>query len=231
MIRPNFATPVLAMLALTATAEYADPERYRGAIDAFLAADSEGASPHGAIVATGSSSMRGWHDRIAADLAPLTIIPRGFGGSNMNDVRYFLDELVLRHRPRGVLLYEGDNDVAAGATPEQILEHFDAIVAGIHESLPEARIYILAVKPSIARWHLWETMRSTNAMLADRAAADPRLTFIDIATPMLNDAGEPRPEIFVADNLHMNGAGYDTWREVVQPILVGAEESREPPGP
>ena len=231
MIRPTFAIVVLAALSSTASAEYPDPERYRGAIDAFLAADAESPPPHGAIVATGSSSMRGWHGRIAEDLVPLTIIPRGFGGSNMHDVRYFLDELVLRHRPRAVLLYEGDNDIAAGATPEQILGHFDAIVAGIHESLPETRIYILAVKPSIARWHLRETMRTTNAMLADRAAADARLTFIDIATPMLNDAGEPRPQIFVADNLHMNGAGYDTWREVVRPILVGNEEALEAGGP
>ncbi len=218
---------LLVLLSLTAAAEYPDPERFRPAIDAFLAADAESAPPHGAVVATGSSSMRGWHDRIAEDLAPLTIIPRGFGGSNMKDVRHFLDELVLRHRPRAVLLYEGDNDVAAGAAPEEILVHFDAIKARIHDVLPQTRIYILAVKPSIRRWNLWEAMSATNAMLAARAAADPRLTFVDVASPMLNEADEPRPEIFVADDLHMNGAGYDIWRDAVRPVLVAAEEGFE----
>lgn len=82
----------------------------------------------GAIVATGSSSMKGWHDRIAADMAPLSIIPRGFGGSNTYDVRYFLEELVLQHEPRAVMIYEGDNDVAFGASPEQPLLRFEAIV-------------------------------------------------------------------------------------------------------
>ncbi len=217
----------LVLLTMTAAAEYPDPERFRPAIDAFLAADSEASPPKGAIVATGSSSMRGWHGRIGKDLAPLTIIARGFGGSNMKDVRHFLDELVLRHAPRAVLLYEGDNDAAAGATPDEVLAHFDAITAGIHEALPETRIYILAVKPSIRRWNLWETMSTINAMLGDRAANDPRLTFIDIATPMLGEDGKPLPGIFVADNLHMNGAGYDIWRDTVRPILVAAELPHE----
>ena len=218
---------VLVLLSMTAAADYPDPERFRPAIDAFLAADAESAPPRGAVVATGSSSMRGWHGRIAGDLAPLTIIPRGFGGSNMKDVRHFLDELVLRHRPRAVLLYEGDNDAAAGATAEEILEHFDVIRAVIHEVLPQTRIYILAVKPSIRRWNLWEAMSATNALLAARADADPRLTFIDVASPMLNEVGEPRAEIFVRDNLHMNGAGYDIWRDAVRPVLVAAEEGFE----
>lgn len=224
---PKGIAIALALLTTTAAAEYPDPERFRPAIDAFLAADAESPPPKGAIVATGSSSMRGWHDRIAEDLAPLTLILRGFGGSNMKDVRHFLDELVLRHEPRAVLLYEGDNDAAGGATPEEILAHFDAIAAGIHGVLPRTRIYILAVKPSIRRWNLWDTMSAANAMLADRAAKDARLTFIDIATPMLDEDGKPLPEIFVADNLHMNDAGYDIWRDAVRPVLVDAEVGHE----
>ena len=207
-------------------AEYPDPERYRAAIDAFAAVEET--PPAGAIVATGSSSMRGWHGRIAEDLAPLTIVRRGFGGSNMADVSHFVGELVLRHKPRAVLLYEGDNDAALGATPAEILAHFDAFVAAVHEALPEARVYILAVKPSLARWHLWPIMQATNAGLVERAAADARLTFIDVATPMLNEAGTPKPDLFIADGLHMNGAGYDIWREVVRPVLLAAEAALEP---
>jgi len=220
---------VMALLAANAAhaAEYPDPERFRGAIDAFQAAETESMPARGAVVATGSSSMRGWHGRIADDLAPLTIIPRGFGGSNMHDARYFLDELVLRHEPRAVLLYEGDNDVAAGLAPEQVLAEFDAIDAAVAERLPETRIYILAVKPSIARWQLWPTMAATNDLLKARADNDPRLTFIDIATPMLGGDGKPLVEIFVADMLHMNDLGYDIWRDAVRPVLVEAERAYE----
>ncbi len=221
------AVPVAALLAaaLPALAEYPDPERYRAAIDAF---EAEDAPPAGAVVAVGSSSMRGWHRRIAEDLAPLAIVPRGFGGSNMADVSHFVAELVLRHSPRAVLLYEGDNDAALGVAPAEILGHFDAFAAAVHAALPKTRIYVLAVKPSLARWRLWGVMQATNAGFAERAAADPRLVFIDVATPMLNDAGEPRPDIFVADGLHMNDAGYDLWRDAVRPVLVAAEAKHEP---
>ena len=225
-MKTRFAISGLALLALfggAMAAEYPDPERYRGAIDAFLASEAESPPAAGAIVAVGSSSIRRWHGRIAADLAPLAIIPRGFGGSTMADVRHFLEELVLRHRPRAVLLYEGDNDLALGLAPEQILAQFDAIAAAIRERLPETRIYLLAVKPSISRWHLRDSMRSVNALFASRAEADPGITFIDIATPMLNEAGEPHEDIFVADQLHLNDAGYDIWRQTIQPVLAKAE--------
>ena len=209
--------------AFGAAAEYPAPERFRGAIDAFLASEEQTPPPKGAIVATGSSSMRGWHRRIAEDLAPLQVIPRGFGGSNMADVLHFLEELVLRHAPRAVLLYEGDNDIAVGGAPERVLGDFDAVAEAIHERLPETRIYVIAVKPSLARWHMWDAMQAVNAGLAERAAADPRLTFIDVATPMLNDTGEPKPDIFIRDGLHMNDAGYDIWRDAVRPVLLAGE--------
>ena len=220
-------TFALALGLPAAAAEYPDPERYRGAIEAFLSAEAAEPPPTDAIVATGSSSMRGWHQRIAADLAPLSIIPRGFGGSNMADVLHFVDELVLRHSPRAVLLYEGDNDIALGASPQRVLADFDALAKAIHESLPQGRIYAMAVKPSPARWHLWDAMQAVNAGLARRAEADERLTFIDVATPMLNDAGEPKPHIFIADGLHMNDTGYRIWRDAARPVLLAGEGAAE----
>ncbi len=78
---------------------FPDPERFAEAIAKFEAADSL-APPDGAIVCTGSSSMRGWHRRIAADLAPLTVIPRGFGGSTYYDLLHFTDRVILAYRPR-----------------------------------------------------------------------------------------------------------------------------------
>ncbi|MBF68109.1 MAG: hypothetical protein CMQ29_10475 [Gammaproteobacteria bacterium] len=211
---------LLASAGQLAAAEYPDPERYRKVIDAFAAEPQPEA---GGIVATGSSSMRGWHRRIDADLAPLKIIKRGFGGSNMYDVRYFLSELVLRHKPRAVLLYEGDNDAALGASPEQVMEHFEEIVEGIHTHLPDTRVYVLAVKPSLSRWRIWPAMSRTNDMLKTRCEEDVRLRFVDVATPMLGADGKPPEELFIGDMLHMTEAGYDVWRDATRAIVLPAE--------
>ena len=171
--------------------------------------------------------MRGWHGRIDADLASLLVIKRGFGGSNMYDVRYFLSELVLRHKPRAVLLYEGDNDVALGASPEQVMEHFDAIVEGVYTHIPEARIYVLAVKPSIARWRIWPAMAYTNDMIKARSDTDARLALVDVATLMLGADGKPPANLLISDKLHMTEAGYDVWREATRKVVVTAERDMQ----
>lgn len=74
---------------------YRDSARWQGDIDRFRAQDAEHPQPAGAVVCVGSSSIRMWHGQIADDLAPLTVIPRGFGGSNMNDLLHYVDELAI----------------------------------------------------------------------------------------------------------------------------------------
>jgi len=204
------------------TAAYPDPSRFEKAIQAFEAASKETSPPEGAIVGIGSSSMLMW-TTIQEDLTPLTIIHRGFGGSTMNDALYFADRIVMPYHPRAVLLYEGDNDVALGISPQQINETFDALVTKIHQALPKTRIYVLAIKPSILRWNLWDTMKSANERLKETCDADDLMTFIDVATPMLDETGAPRTGIFLQDNLHMNDTGYRIWKEVVRPVLMQQE--------
>jgi lysophospholipase L1-like esterase len=208
---------------------FADPTRFEKAVAAFEEADRTSPPPAGAVVAVGSSSMRGWHGRIAQDLAPVTVIPRGFGGSNYYDVLHYADRLVLAYQPRAVLLYEGDNDVAAGIPPAQIAATFDALVARLRGRLPDLRIYVIGAKPSIARWSMWPQMVDANDLVAQRCAADPRMTYIDVAAGMLGTDGTPRPEIFLSDQLHMNDAGYDAWAAAVGPVLRAGEARHEQP--
>jgi hypothetical protein len=82
-------------------------------------------------VLTGSSSITRWNDRSVKDLAPLTVIPRGFGGSIMNDVLHHLDRVVLKYEPRAVLIYEGDNDtdISRGIPKTVILDQLSRIIA------------------------------------------------------------------------------------------------------
>ena len=230
-----FRLPFLVTLLLLSTSiavrsdpPYPDPERYRETINAFITQDRDTPLASNAIVATGSSSMRGWHSRIGQDLQPLSIIARGFGGSNMYDALYFLDELVLRHKPRAVILYQGDNDAALGASTEQVMAHFAAIVDTLHTELPATRMYILAVKPSIDRWSIWPAMKEINEQLKRYAGNDPLITYIDVATTMLGADGKPLPSIFLGDLLHMNDAGYDLWTAAVRPVLLPRERDFEP---
>lgn len=221
------ATVGWAQDAEESAGDYPDPARFEEVVQEFEKEASKQRVPRKAIVCTGSSSMRGWHDDLYDDLAPLTVIARGFGGSNMNDVLFYADRLILPYRPRAVVLYEGDNDIAQGIAPETILETFHALLEKVHAELPKTRFYVLSIKPSPSRWHMWSRMQRANELLAQACAEDERLTYVDVASGMLGEDGEPRGDIFEEDKLHMNRKGYELWRDALRPVIIKAEWPRE----
>lgn len=203
--------------------EYGSSERFEKEILAFEAADLKQPPPTGAIVCLGSSSMKGWNAKLAEDLAPLTVIPRGFGGSNMNDALHFFDRIVTPCKPRAIVVYEGDNDIAFGIAPERLRDAFRALVDKAHRECPGARIYVLSIKPSISRWRIWPKMVAANRLIEQVCAGDKLLCYVDVATPMLDANGEPRKDIFKPDKLHMTREGYVIWRDVLKPVLLKNE--------
>ena len=200
-----------------------DPARFASAIAKFQTADAANAPPKGAIVCTGSSSMRMWHPRIKDDLPGLTLLPRGFGGSHYTDLIHYLEDLVFKYEPRALLLYEGDNDAYYGKTPERIYQDFKFLAEQCREQLPDLRLYIIGAKPSIARWAIADQMQRSNAMIQDYCRAEPGFTYIDVWPPLLDANGQVRPELFTEDKLHLNSAGYDHWAAAISPVLLEKE--------
>ncbi|MEX2335012.1 MAG: GDSL-type esterase/lipase family protein, partial [Pseudohongiella sp.] len=201
--------------------ELPDPARYEEAIQRFEAMDEQSPAPEDAIVLTGSSSIMFWNNDAPDDLAPLTVIPRGFGGSVMNDVLHFLDRVALTYKPRAVLIYEGENDTGRNNIPNDVIvEQLQTIIGRIHAELPEARVYVLSVKPSVARQATWPIAQDLNARYQQIAAADPLVYYIDVATPFLQADGSVMTDIFVADNLHLNEKGYDIWAASIREVLM-----------
>jgi len=184
----------------------------------FDAEDIARPPPAHPVVFTGSSSIRMW-DSLAADFPGVAVLNRGFGGSQLRDAVWYADKVAVRYRPRMVVLYAGDNDLNAGRSPEQVLADFRAFVGRIRRDLPHVPIVYIAIKPSPARAQLMPRMRAANDLIRAEAARSERVTFIDVFTPMLGAGGQPRPELFLEDRLHMNRAGYELWRRLVAPSL------------
>lgn len=227
--------PVLACFFLTAcnsdyiirSTDWRDPARFENAIQKFEQADAKQMPPENAVLCVGSSSIRMWHTALAEDLAPLTVIGRGFGGSNTNDLLHFADRILIKYKPRAVMIYEGDNDIAQGIKPYEVRAAYEVLIDKIEDDLPDCRVYLLAVKPSPKRWDFWPKMVQVNEMLTDLAEDNETVTYIDIATPMLGDDGKPRADLFIKDKLHLNRKGYELWRDTIRPILVEAERKYE----
>jgi lysophospholipase L1-like esterase len=170
------------------------------------------------VVFVGSSSIKNWTN-VAADFPGLPVLNRGFGGSTLADVVYYEDRIVLSYRPRLVVLYAGDNDLAQSRTPEQVLDDYRAFVVRLRSVLPGTRLVYVSIKPSPSRQRFMALARETNQRIRMEITKDSLTTYVDVFTPMLNAAGRPRPELFVADSLHMNRAGYLLWRSLLQPVI------------
>ena len=117
----------------------------------------------------------------------------------MNDVIYYFDRIVAKYNPRAIVLYEGDNDLAWGLSPETILNQLDVLVDMIKLELPDTRLYILSVKPSIARANLWALAQKVNAGFALRAESDENIFHIDVDTYLLDDSGGFRSDLYLPD--------------------------------
>ena len=219
------AVLLIVGLVSTATAQRtSDPSRWAEAIAAFDA-DADSRS-EGAIVLTGSSSFARWCT-MEADLAPLTVVPRGFGGSTMADVLHYLDRLVMPYKPRAVVIYEGDNDTFRGVSPETVAGQLKRIVSKINAALPETRVYVLSVKPSLARVSVWGKAQETTELYKRIIASDDRLHFIDVATPFLKADGTVMDDVFVDDGLHLNDKGNRIWAEAIKSVLMEVEAQYE----
>ncbi len=218
---------VLGVAVLSGGAEPgAKPEanRWEEAIRQFEEWDSKNTYASDAVLFVGSSSIRMWRTRDC--FAALPVINRGFGGSQICDVNYFAHRIVLPYRPKVIVFYAGDNDIAAGKSPQDVFDGYRQFVKLVHDKLPKTRIIFVSIKPSGSRWSLWPEMKKANLMIKEFCEKDGRLFFFDAATPLLGDDGKPNAELFLSDQLHLNSKGYRIWTERLRPIIRHALKSR-----
>jgi lysophospholipase L1-like esterase len=217
-----FGRPVnkrfLVLALVFATAAVAAPEKWAKDIEKFTKADATNPPPKDAVVFIGSSSIVKW-STLAKDFPDVKVINRGFGGSELADSVFYLDQVAIPYRPRAIVVYAGDNDLNAGKTPETVAADFEAFCTKVHAALPQTRVVFIGIKPSPSRWKIHEKGEKANALIAAYCAKDKRRGFVDVWKPMLDAKGEPRPELFVADMLHINAAGYAIWTPLVAPHL------------
>ena len=73
----------------------------------------------------------------------------------------------------------------------------------------------MSIKPSPLRESLITSIQETNALIAAYTRSKPNLDYIDVYSKMLSPDGRPRGELFGADMLHMNAAGYALWKQEI----------------
>lgn len=186
------------------------PVGFESEINQFMKADSAHFPPSGAVLFAGSSSIRLWKG-LPGDFEGHTIIQRGFGGSNMKALNFYIHHIVLPYKPSVIVVYEGDNDLAEGVKPAVFIAQCDSFVHMVQTKLPATKIYFLSIKPSLAREKLIPLQNATNLALKRNLSHFRHTGFIDVSSQMFDTQGRLRPDIFGPDGLHMNRKGYLLW--------------------
>jgi lysophospholipase L1-like esterase len=195
------------------TPDPAPAHRFESEIAAFEKWDRQNAFPQDGILFVGSSSIRLWQTAEAFPNAP--VINRGFGGSTIADVNLYFDRMVAKYKPRAIIFYAGDNDIAAGKSPRQVYDDFQAFVRLVDERLPQTTIYFISIKPSIARLKMWPQIGEANRLVEKLSELKKQVNYVDVATPMLAGGDTPSKDLFLDDGLHLNSKGYALWKKAL----------------
>ncbi|MCH2180556.1 MAG: GDSL-type esterase/lipase family protein [Mariniblastus sp.] len=207
----------------TAQPTTADPaERWEEVIRKFEARDAEQMPEPGQILFVGSSSIRFWDTERSFPEA--TIINRGFGGSQISDVNYFFDRVVAKYKPSIIVFYAGDNDIAQGESTDSVVSDFHQFWQTVRHKIPDCTVIYIPIKPSLSRWNLWPRMDATNGKIGQIASSQYNLRVADIVKPMLGSDGQPKPDLFARDGLHLSPKGYQIWTRVVSQLLKETTE-------
>lgn len=171
------------------------------------------------VVFYGSSSIVMW-STLAQDFPDYTTLNRGFGGSTLLQCYHQFKRIVYPLEPSIFIIYAGENDIAGGQQPIIVQSIFRQLVVKIRHFYPYTPIGFISLKPSPSRVSKMAQMNDTNNRIRqDIQLLYPLVTFINIWPDMLLPNGQPNPDLFISDNLHMNAKGYAIWTKAVANYL------------
>ncbi|MAU61089.1 GDSL-type esterase/lipase family protein [Parvibaculum sp.] len=200
-----------------------DAKYWEGEIAAFERRDVSNPPPENAVLFVGGRDLRLW-PRFAEDMAPVTVIQRGFGGAQISHIDHYRARIVLPYDPRAVVVMAGEADLSdvRGRRPEDLLDDFRTLALSLRAEGEDAPIYFVSLRPAPAREERWYGQQRANALIADYVRGEKEMYFIDVSSAMLDDKGNIRDDLYRWDGLTLNGKGYETIGPIIRQRLIDA---------
>ncbi len=191
--------------------------KWESDIQKFEALDKTEDYPDNAIIFAGSSSIRLWKT-LPGDMAPYSVIQRGYGGAKLTDYGIYADRIFSPHKCSAMVLFIA-NDIT-GETNDKSSEEVRKLFSEVHrifrKSHPGISVFLISVTPTRSRWKAWPEIKKANELVKEWCEHKRNTYFIDTDTAFLNANGEPREELFIRDQLHLNEEGYKVWTRIIK---------------
>jgi lysophospholipase L1-like esterase len=185
----------------------------------FKKEDTKRDSSKRPILFIGSSSFTRW-SKLNSYFPNHEVLNRGFGGSHASDLIYYAEQIIFPNKPSQIFIYEGDNDLGSNMTVDEFLTDIKTLVRLIEIHLPGVPVGILSIKYSPSRHRFRDKYEDANLKLYEFALSKKHLTFIDVASLLIDEHGNYRKNLFAEDMLHVNETAYTLWAERIRPHLI-----------
>jgi hypothetical protein len=211
---------LLSVLSCSPLKEYRElPEvkAWEKEIEKFEMLDQTEHYPEDAVMFAGSSSIRLW-STLSKDMAPYSVIQRGYGGAKLSDYAVYADRIFSPHICSAMVLFIA-NDITGGTndkSPEEVRKLFSVIHKTFRKSHPGIPVFYIAITPTRSRWKAWPEISKANSQIKEWCKNQPNTYFIGTDTAFLNQNGEPKEELFINDKLHLNADGYKVWTRIIK---------------
>lgn len=137
------------------------------------------------------------------------IINRGIAGNTTSDIIERLAEVTSR-KPSKVFMMIGVNDFTYGVKVDQILENYRQIIQSIKKESPHTKIYFQTILPYRVRD---KKIQRINPRL-EALCKSELIFYIDLYSAF-EQGGALHKKYDCGDGLHLNGAGYLLWRDLI----------------
>lgn len=136
-----------------------------------------------------------------------------------------LDHIIEGH-PKKLFLMIGTNDLAAGATPEQVVADVRKLVERFQTESKWTKLYIQSILPvngadiEMTRKNHWDKgaeIIRTNRLL-EKLCEEKTIIYLDIYSALVDKKGM-LDKRYTNDGLHLMGEGYVAWREILKPYV------------
>lgn len=155
---------------------------------------------------------------------------RGISGDTTHGV---LDRLgsITRGKPAAIFLMIGINNVSRGEPADSIAVGIQRILRNIRTQSPHTRLFVQSLLPitphygkfqdHTRHWQMIPLINKAVRQIAENEGA----TFIDLFSHFADERGQMKIS-YTNDGLHLLGAGYLLWKEILMPYISSiAQES------
>lgn len=145
----------------------------------------------------------------------------GYSGNTLDDLISRI-EMVKAVHPEKIFIMGGINGLRI--TPIDVFkEKYEALINNIHDSIPDAKIYVQSILPINPKMHAGKKLGkindkiiSCNAIIKNIANTHG-LTYIDLYNHYAEDG--MLPENITIDGIHLKPESYSLWAALIKPYI------------